>query len=118
MFKVSQIIQSDFFAESGDARESFIEKDWSAWLIAHNYEPDVVELLARYAPKLYRIGIRLENSYLNDVIHGHLFSLEDAIVITLKAAQRRDLVNPNDYFVAVLTKKGRGAVLVRGEGKI
>lgn len=107
MFKVSQILTSDFLAESGDARESFIEKDWSAWLEAHNYDPDLIDLLAQYAPKLYRIGISLDDSYLNDVIHGNLFRLEDAIVITLKTAEQRELVNPNDYFVAVLKSGSR-----------
>jgi hypothetical protein len=96
--QIGEIFQTDYLQELGRAPLD-AERDWHQWLDDHNHDPDAIEVLAHYASALFRVGVDLSNFDLIDTITGHLWYLEDAILITLS---KKDLDDPTAYLIKAL----------------
>lgn len=103
MKKISEIFQTDYLQEA-ERIPSVVERDWQQWLADHNHDPDAIEVLADYADALIRARVDLTNFELIDTITGHLWYLEDAILITLS---KKDLDDATAYLIEVLRSQRR-----------
>ncbi len=98
MKQIGEIFQTDYLQELGRAPLD-AERDWYRWLNDHNHDPDAIEVLAHYANALFQAGVDLSNFDLIDTITGHLWYLEDAILITLS---KKDLDDATAYLIKAL----------------
>jgi len=96
--QILDIFRSDYTLEP-DRLPPVSEQDWHQWLEKRHHDPDTIEVLAHYAAALFRAGVDLTNLDLIDTINGHLWHLEDAILITLS---KKDLENATWYMIQVL----------------
>ena len=103
MKQIGEILQTDYCQE-GERRLPVIERDWHKWLGDRNHDPDAIEVLAHYADALFRVGVDLTDFDLIDTITGHLWYLEEAILLTLS---KKDLDNATGYLIEALRSQRR-----------
>lgn len=102
MKHIGEILKTDYSQER-ERTPPVTERDWHKWLSDRNHDPDAIEVLAHYADALFQAGVDLSDYDLIDTITGHLWYLEDAILITLS---QKDLENATGYLIAALRNQG------------
>ncbi len=98
---VNDILNTDIYAITRSAPVEH-ECDWEQWLLAHNYDADIVPVVAEYANRLREIGIDLSDEGIAQAFEAYFDRVETAIVATLRKTEVANISCPKNYLLSVL----------------